>query len=253
MIRQIYAGAGLGHIPASKITLAIAVGLAALALSLAKLTGIAGVGLAGLVLGAAATLELLRILASQRERALVQGLPELIEALAAGISSGQELGDAMIQQATHGPKALRKSFGEMAQLLQKGTSLEQALGWLQVELSNVYADQLVQLLQVSLRSGGAGLVANLEHLSEIIRVQGSLEEELAAKQGWVTGTAKLGLVAPWLIVIFLNARTEAHAFYASAAGFALLSVGLIICLLAYLLIVAAGRLPKAKRVFIDVA
>jgi tight adherence protein B len=141
----------------------------------------------------------------------------------------------------------------MAPLLQKGTSLEQALGWFQVELSNVYADQLVQLLQVSLRSGGAGLVANLERLSEIIRVQGSLEEELAAKQGWVTGTAKLGLIAPWLIVLFLNARTEAHTFYVSAAGFALLSVGLVICLLAYLLIVAAGRLPKAKRVFIDVA
>ena len=96
------------------------------------------------------------------------------------------------------------------------------------------------------------MVANLNRLASDIRQQGSLDAELKAKQGWVSGTAKLGLAAPWLIVCFLNQRPEAHAFYSSGAGFNLLLVGQIVCLLAYGLIHLLSGLPVSKRVFIDV-
>jgi tight adherence protein B len=252
MLARLYASAGLGHISAPRITVAL-FGLAAgLALSLVRLNGIWGFGVAGFVLSLIAALEVLRLLSQQREQALVSALPEVIEAIAAGISSGEELGQTLLVQATHGPRALKKSFATFAREQRAGQPLEAGLSWLQVELSNVYADQLIQLLLVSLRSGGSGLVANLQSLSEMIRKQGALDGELAAKQGWVTGTAKLGLAAPWFIVLFLNARPEAHAFYTSAAGFTLLSVGLFVCLIAYAAIIATGRLPKPKRVFINV-
>jgi len=152
-----------------------------------------------------------------------------------------------------GPISLRKSFQGFNTLQDQGYTLEQALSWLQVEFSNVYGDQLVQLLLVSLRVGGTGLVSNLNALASDIRKQAALDAELQAKQGWVSGTAKLGLVAPWLIVLFLNQRPEAHVFYASPAGLQLLLLGQLVCLLAYGLIQLLSGLPKPRRVYIDVA
>jgi len=249
MLREVYAAAGLGHFSSGRVTAVFIGALALLGLSLFRATDVLGVSVAGVALGAVAIYEGLRIVSQQREQSLVSALPELIESIAAGVSSGQDLSNALFQQAEHGPKALLASMKSIRRQADEGHSLEYSLVWLQAELGSVYADQLVQLLLVSLTSGGSGLVANLNSLGQIIRGQAALESELAAKQGWVTGTAKLGLAAPWLIVAFLNARPEAHSFYSSSAGFLLLVGGLAICIVAYLMIQAAGKLPRSVRVF----
>ena len=231
--RKLLAAAGFGHIAPAKALGAIGVIALAVGLSLTRLTGVLGVGLAGLALSLAGCIEALVLIAAKRESALVASLPEVAESVASGVASGLGLPASLEILEHQGPVALRNSFAEFNAIQRRGHTLEQALAWLQVEFSNVYSDQLVQLLLVSLRVGGSGLVANLNRLASDIRQQGSLDAELKAKQGWVSGTAKLGLAAPWLIVCFLNQRPEAHAFYSSAAGFNLLLVGQIVCLLAY--------------------
>ena len=251
--RVLLASAGFGHLPVSRTFGLVAAVLAALGLSLVRITGLVGVGLAGAVLGAAALIETLLALKTARETTLVASLPEVAEAVAAGIASGLAIDECLVALAEVGPKSLRSSLGEFSRMSDKGYSLEARLRWLQVELSNVYSDQLIQLLLVSLRVGGSGLVANLNRLAADIRQEGALHAELKAKQGWVSGTAKLGLAAPWLIVLFLNQRPEAHAFYASDAGFALLLSGLVICLLAYLFIQLLSGLPAARRIYVDVS
>lgn len=251
--RELLAAAGFGHLPFGRTIGLALVALSALGLSLVRLTGLLGVGLAGSVLGAAALVETLLALRAARQSALVATLPEVAEAVASGIASGLAIGDCLEALCQAGPKSLRASLAEFKRMGERGYSLEASLRWLQVELSNVYADQLVQLLLVSLRVGGSGLVGNLNKLAADIRLEGALQSELKAKQGWVSGTAKLGLAAPWLIVLFLNQRPEAHTFYASTAGFNLLLTGLVICLLAYLLIQLLSGLPTARRVYIDVS
>lgn len=251
MLRGLYSAAGLGHFSGSRVTAVFIGALALVGLSLFRATDVLGVSVAGVTLGAVTIYESLRIVSQQRQQSLISALPELIESLSAGVSSGQDLSSALFEQAEHGPKALSASMKSFRRQAEEGYSLEHSLVWLQAELGSVYADQLVQLLLVSLTSGGAGLVANLNNLSQVIRGQAALESELAAKQGWVTGTAKLGLAAPWLIVAFLNARPEAHSFYASSAGFILLTAGLAVCIVSYLMIQAAGKLPRSVRVFTD--
>lgn len=249
--KVLFAAAGFGHISIWKSILVIAAGAVGVALSLVRVTGLVGVGLAGLALSLAGCVEALVILAQRREATLVASLPEVAEAISSGVASGLNLPDCLEELAKQGPKSLGKSFTEFNEQQARGYTLEQSLVWLKVEFSNVYADQLVQLLLVSLRIGGSGLVGNLNRLANDIRQQGALDAELKAKQGWVSGTAKLGLVAPWLIVCFLNQRPEAHAFYSSMAGLNLLLIGQLICLGAYALIHLLSGLPSSKRVFID--
>lgn len=251
-LKAFLSGAGFGHLPVWQVIGGSVVLISAVSLSLIRLTGVAAFGLTGAVLSITTIIETLLALTAARRKALVSALPEVAESLASGVSSGQELGRSLALIAGHGPKALAKSFTEFNALVARGFSLEDALGWLQRELGNVYGDQLVQLLLISLRIGGSGLVANLNRLASEIRSQAALDGELMAKQGWVAGTAKLGALAPWLIVLFLNQRPEAHAFYTSASGFSLMLIGLFVCLVAYVFIQLMSKLPQPKRVFLDV-
>lgn len=250
--KKLFAAAGFGHIPWLRLVLLITACNLIISLIAYHAIGLVGVAVAVWILLMGGQVEILSMLADARSRALNKAIPEVAESVASGVASGQELGQCLSLLAVHGPKALKKSFGQFNELIEQGHRLESALAWLQIELSNVYGDQLVQLLLVSLRSGGSGLVANLTTLSTDVRLQGSLDAELRAKQGWVSGTAKLGVLAPWLIVLFLNARPEAHVFYSSLSGFNLMVVGLVVCLLAYLLIQFMSKLPTPRRVFIDV-
>jgi tight adherence protein B len=247
-LEKLFESAGLGHLPAP----ALAAGLAALVfgvgLTAVRATGVLGVGIAVLVISFGVVVEGLKAAGLQRFRTVIATLPEAAEAIAAGVASGEQLETSVSALAAAGPKPLRPSFTRFAQLLQSGFSLEQSLDWLQLELSDVYADQLVQLLKISAVSGGSGLVANLNSLAATIREQAALDAEIVAKQGWVIGTAKLGIAAPWLIVLFLNQRPEAHGFYASAQGASLLLIGLVICICAYAVILRIARLPQPRRV-----
>jgi tight adherence protein B len=247
-LEKLFESAGLGHLSAPLLAAGLVVLLLGLALTAVRATGVLGIGVAVLVIASGVVIEGLKVAGLQRFRTVIATLPEAAEAIAAGVASGEQLETAVAALAVAGPKPLRPSFTKFAQLLQSGYSLEQSLDWLQLELSDVYADQLVHLLKISAVSGGTGLVANLNSLAATIREQAALDAEIVAKQGWVIGTAKLGIAAPWFIVLFLNQRPEAHGFYASAQGASLLLVGLVVCVCAYALILRVARLPQPRRV-----
>jgi len=241
--------AGFGHLSAPRFAGLTLFAIAAAALSVVKLSDIPGLGLAVFAFGLAFSVEGLKHLAAQRAKALSRALPEVAESLASAVASGLNLTDALASMGQVGPRQLRDSFTQFRRIDLSGYPLTQALEWLRLELSNSYADQLVELLLVTYRSGGVGLVANLERLSATIRADYATESELNAKQGWVIGTAKLGLASPWLILLFLNQRPEAHTFYASPQGLVLLATGLTACVGAYAAILSLSKLPHLRRVF----
>ena len=247
--RSLLREAGFGHLSAPRFLGLTLFVIMAAALSVVKLSDILGLGLAVFAFGLASIVEGLKQVTAQRARALSRALPEVAESLASAVASGLNLTDALASLGQVGPRQLRDSFALFQKIDESGYPLPQALEWLRLELSNPYADQLVELLLVTHRSGGFGLVANLDRLSAVIRADFATESELSAKQGWVIGTAKLGLASPWLILLFLNQRPEAHAFYASPQGLALLAVGLTACIVAYAAILGLSKLPQSRRVF----
>ena len=72
--------------------------------------------------------------------------------------------------------------------------------------------------------------------------------ELDSKQGWVTGTAKLAIAAPWIIVATLAARSENVEIYSTTEGTGVLVAGLLVSLTAYRLVGLMGSLSKPSRV-----
>ena len=73
--------------------------------------------------------------------------------------------------------------------------------------------------------------------------------EVLAKQGWVLGSTKVALAAPWLVA-FLLIRLEQNrlAFETELGAFVLLT-GLILSVLAYVAVNRLGQLTLPGRIF----
>ena len=247
--KDLLGASGLGHFAPRVAALAMfAVALVAGIITFA-LSGIPAFGLAGIAFGLIGVAEVLVGIALAREQAVTAALPEVLESLASAVASGQDLSSAFADLAVHGPKVLAKSFASLVRLDEKGIPFDECLQWLRVELSDVNADTLIEVIIASLDSGGVGLVENLSKSAANLRAEIVTRGELQAKQGWVAGTAKLALVAPWAVAWMLSRRPEALDFYSSVKGSLVLVVGLVICVGAYLLISRFGRISKPVRVF----
>jgi tight adherence protein B len=247
-LRGLLAQSGLGHFNVS-LALGAALLIAGFAgLLVGQISGVIGLGFAGLALGMSLQIELLMLRAKVRTNTIVVILPQVVEAIQAAIVAGIQPHAALQDVASSGPIQVRESFAQVCTQLDTGRSMDRAMNWLKREFGSIHVDQLAEYLVLSQRSGGIGLSQNLKDLATRIRSEQALSGEIGAKQGWVMATAKLALVTPWLIVWLLAAKPENAIAYNSPTGTVLLLVGLIVCLLAYVSIGLLGRLPKPRRV-----
>lgn len=242
-------GAGLGRYGATTVLLAIMVASAFVGLTASSATGIPafglclGLGLTGLLL------EFLTLRARARRRALAKLWPEVIDSLISAASAGISLVESFAELASEGPEQLRPYFQALIDDFDSGTTMVAALQRLKLNLGEIHADRLIELTKVVIEAGGEGYVDALKSQSQLTRDDLALWGELESKQGWITGTAKMAVAAPWLIVAMLSVRAENAAAYASPAGSLILLVGLAMSLFAYRFIQLLGGLTSTPRVF----
>ena len=77
----------------------------------------------------------------------------------------------------------------------------------------------------------------------------AVRSEVEARQSWVVNAARLGVAAPWIVLLLLASRPEAAAAYNSPPGWLVLGVGLVVTVVAYRVMIALGRLPEERRWF----
>jgi tight adherence protein B len=164
-------------------------------------------------------------------------------------SSGIGIVDSLDEIARTGPNRLRPAFSELVDRIDKGIGTDQSLDWFKSQFGQPQADRLVELIRVVQKSGGVGYLDSLKDQSVRTRAEIALWGEIESKQGWVTGTAKLAIVAPWIIVATLATRAENVAIYNTSEGITVLLFGLLVSLVAYRMVALMGTLNKPRRVF----
>lgn len=194
--------------------------------------------------------EFLSLRAKKRSDAISTLWPEIIESLQSAAKSGIGLIDSISEIGDTGPWQIRRQFANFVQRIDGGQSFDNSLKILKSDLGQLHADRLIELIRIVHHSGGAGYIDSLNSQAKITRSDIATWGELESKQGWVTGTAKLALVAPWVVVLFLASRPENVEIYNTNEGLTVLLVGLTISLIAYRLIGLLGNLAKPKRVFV---
>lgn len=241
--------AGLAHLPtAVPIVVSVLLGVVAAALVLA-VSPVPVLALAAAALGGAMPLVALSVPARRLQRAAREAWPDLVDHLVAGIRSGLPLAESIGVLAQVGPTPVREAFRHFERSALGSGTLATALDDVKATLADPVADRIVETLQLAREVGGSELPSVLRALAASLRQDAAVRAEVEARQSWVRGAARLGVIAPWAVLLLLSTRPETAAAYNSPGGLALLAVGLVVTGVAYRIMIALGRLPADERWF----
>nr|WP_256977571.1 type II secretion system F family protein [Bordetella genomosp. 10] len=128
-------------------------------------------------------------------------LPDMLQALAAGLRAGASVPGALRHIVDQSEPPLAQEFGLMLREQRLGLSFDAALGNLQARLPSEATGLLVSALRVAAHSGG-NLAETLDRIAAMLRARQQLRDRvltLTAQgrlQAWV-----VGLLAPGMVVV----------------------------------------------------
>lgn len=232
--------------PATFVIFSALLGVAAIGVGIA-LTGIIAVALLSGIMAAIAPFAFLRIRVTRRRSRLDSVWPDLVDHIIGSLRAGRPLADAICALESSVPGRLGEAFAQFRRDYQRSASFDRSLDLLRARIAHPVCDRLSEILRMANEVGGADLVNVLRALSAYLREDAAARSELAARQSWISNAARLGLVAPWVVLLALATRPEAREAYNSPGGFTLIVAGAVACVLAFILMRAVSRLPQEAR------
>lgn len=187
--------------------------------------------------------------ARARRRATRVVWPDVVDQLVSAVRSGLALPDAVVTLSRVGPSATRAAFSTFEADYRTTGNFGLSLDQLKDRLADPIADRIIETLRMSREVGGTELTTVLRNLSAYLRQEAAIRSEVEARQSWVHNAARLGVAAPWVVLVLLSTRPEAAAAYSSAAGATLIVAGLVVSVIAYRVMMTIGRLPEERRWF----
>lgn len=175
--------------------------------------------------------------------------PDVVDHLVSTTRSGVALPDGVASLAHLGPTVTREAFAIFESEYVATGHFGRSLDELKEQLSDSTADRILETLRMAREVGGSELPSVLRALAAHLRQEASIRGEVEARQSWVMNAARLGAMAPWVILLLLSTRPEAAAAYNSPGGATVIIGGLISTVVAYRLMVALARLPEERRWF----
>jgi len=241
--------AGLGRVSVAAFVVAstlLAVVVAAVTFAFVPVTVIAGA--AGVV---AVALPGFVVNHRARARRLAARVvwPDVVDHLVSAVRSGLALPDSVMTLAHSGPAPTREAFDRFEREYRATGNFALCLAELKHSLADPIADRILETLKMSREVGGSELTLVLRNLASYLREEAAIRSEVEARQSWVVNAARLGVAAPWIVLLLLATRPEAAVAYNSPAGAVLIVVGLAVTVVAYRLMIALGRMPEERRWF----
>lgn len=175
--------------------------------------------------------------------------PDVVDHLVSAVRSGLALPDSVVALARIGPPDLRPAFLAFERDYRATGGFGDALDGLKARLADPVADRVLETLRMSREVGGSELTAVLRGLAAYLRQDAAVRTEVEARQSWTVNAARLGVAAPWVILVLLSTRPEAAQAYNTPYGTSLIVIGGVVSLIAYRVMVRIGRLPEERRWF----
>lgn len=241
--------AGIPGVPVGAVVVVAAVlGIVAAAFAQAIFAVPVLMAVAGL-LGALLVAFVIRARANRRRAVNRTIWPDVVDHLVASVRAGMSLPDSIGALAELGPAATRHAFAGFDDEFRRTGDFGSAVDSLKARLADPVSDRILETLRMAREVGGTDVTAVLRGLSTYLREDSTLRAEVVARQSWIRNAARLGVAAPWLLLLVLASRPETLEAYDSAAGTALILVGLGVTIVAYRLMLGLGRLPEERRWF----
>lgn len=175
--------------------------------------------------------------------------PDVVDHLVSAVRSGLALPDSVATLAQAGPTATRAAFSDFAADYRSTGNFGAALDRAKAAIADPVADRIIEILRMSREVGGSELTLVLRNLGSYLRQDAAVRLEVEARQSWVLNAARLGVAAPWIVLLLLVARPEAAAAYNSSTGTVVILGGLLVSVIAYRVMLGIGKLPEERRWF----
>lgn len=187
----------------------------------------------------------------QRTIALQQRLdaswPEAIDSLVSGLQSGMAISEAICSLSKRAPENLKDQFLLIENDLLSGREFSETLISAKKSADSAIADQVFETLILAKEFGGKDTNSALRLLSEFVREDLAVMEEIRTKFGWIKNSAYLATIAPWLLLLLLSSQKSTRDSFSSFAGIQLLAFGVLLTGIAYLWMERVGKLPPMER------
>ena len=201
------------------------------------------------LLALAASLEVIRMIAGARAQKFDALWPQVFDSFQNAAQSSISLLEQLEYLEQGGPIRLRPHFAKLRFALERGDEPQVALGAFRSAIGSRHADFLALLIELSNELGSNSMSKTWESAAAELRSEQALFGQVLAKQGWVLGSAKISLAAPWLIAIVLIQLEQNRTAFASELGAVVLILGLLLSALAYFFVNRLAKLTLPRRIF----
>lgn len=173
--------------------------------------------------------------------------PKYLDSIHSAAWAGASLEQAILDSASFAPPKLSWALLEFERDQSSGLEFGLSLDNLKTRLASPIADRFIEITRLASASGGRGYLGALRAQALQLRLENATWSEVQVKQNWVLGTAKLAVLAPWLVLVLLGLRPETAVAFQTETGITVLVIGLVASLLAFKLIKVLGTLPQRTR------
>lgn len=192
-------------------------------------------------------IEVLNNRVAKRTESQNQDWPKFLDAIHSAAWAGSSIQDAIFESRNFAPATFSEHISEFEKDSVGGMSFDHALDNLKARLASPIGDRFIEMTRLAQTSGGRGYLAALRSQSIQLRIENATWNEIRVKQNWVLSTAKMAVLAPWLVLLVLGSRRETALAFETETGIAVLLIGLLASLLAFKLIKTLGKLPTRRR------
>jgi tight adherence protein B len=187
----------------------------------------------------------------QRSRRLaetVEAWPDGLRDLAAGLSAGKSLPQAIMSIALSGPPALRRAFTRFPTLNQMfGTRA--ALETIKDDLADPTSDRIIEVLALAYERGGSSVTGILSDLADSVTEDLRTLEEIRTAELEQKINARTVFALPWFVLLMITIRGGPfREFYQSTAGILTVVVGAVLSVAGLLVVSRLSRDPAETRV-----
>jgi tight adherence protein B len=208
-------------------------------------------GLALVLLGALAIFifDILKTKNARRLKNREAAWPQFEELYISALQSGISPADAFSHAADFGQLVFEKDLAHLVTDLDRGMRFEQALRKFGTSLNLAYSDLFIEIVVLAHETGGQNLIRALQEHADSVRDDEAAKGSVLARTNAILNVAKLGLLAPWVLIAVLSGNQANWVAYTTLEGQLLMVGGFAVSLLAFRLVAMAGELPRLPRAF----
>lgn len=184
-----------------------------------------------------------------RRRRLRAAWPGIVDGMRQVIRSGGSIPEAVMESRTRVPEELVPALERFGSAVESGMRVDQGLAQLKDDIADPVADRVIEALRMAYEVGGVELPAVLHALQTSVRSDIAAREDALAKQAWIRAASRLGVAAPWLVLILLSGRPETISAYTTTTGGLIIVAGAVVSVVAFRMMSRLGRLPIEQRWF----